>query len=238
MVVPASCLLLLSESNKWVTVWKLLVPTVTFILMFTAFKAENFHVHGGFAPMGWGAVFGAVAGGGIVFAYAGVRQIVDFGGEVINPRRNIPIAMVVGGVIIPLVLYLALQIGFIGALDWDAAKVQPGDWAGLMDSPWASAPLLEAVTVAGFAWFATVLLSDAALSPAAPAGCMSVWVVVPPTRCRSTGNCPASFSASTAGGCPGWRWSPAPSRASSCSCRCPAGMCSSAWSPPRWCSTT
>jgi amino acid transporter len=165
--------LLLSESNKWVTVWKLVVPTVTFILMFTAFKAENFHVHGGFAPMGWGAVFGAVAGGGIVFAYAGVRQIVDFGGEVINPRRNIPIAMVVGGVIIPLLLYLALQIGFIGALDWSAAGVTPGDWAGLMESSWASSPLLEAVTVAGFAWFATVLLSDAALSPAATG-----WVYV------------------------------------------------------------
>jgi amino acid transporter/nitrogen fixation-related uncharacterized protein len=165
--------LLLSESNKWVTVWKIVVPTITFILMFTAFKAENFTAHGGFAPMGWGAVFGAVSGGGIVFAYSGIRQIVDFGGEVINPRRNIPIAMVVGGVIIPLVLYMCLQIGFIGALDWDAARVTPGDWPGLMESHWASAPLLEAVTVAGFAWFATVLLSDAVLSPSATG-----WVFV------------------------------------------------------------
>jgi amino acid transporter len=165
--------LLLSESNKWVTVWKLVVPTITFILMFTAFKAENFTAFGGFAPMGVGAIFGAVAGGGIVFAYSGIRQIVDFGGEVINPRRNIPIAMIVGGLIIPLFLYLALQIGFIGALDWDAAQVQPGDWAGLMESHWASAPLLQAVTVAGFAWFATVLLSDAVLSPAATGW---VWV--------------------------------------------------------------
>jgi amino acid transporter len=158
---------LMSESNKWVTVWKLVVPTITFILMLTAFKAENFTAHGGFAPMGWGAVFGAVAGGGIVFAYSGIRQIVDFGGEVINPRRNIPIAMIVGGLIIPLVLYMALQIGFIGALNWDAAKVTPGNWHGLMESHWASAPLLEAVSVAGFAWFATVLLSDAVLSPSA-----------------------------------------------------------------------
>ena len=165
--------LLLSESNKWVTVWKLVVPTITAILMFTAFKAENFHELGGFAPMGYGAVFGAVSGGGIVFAYNGLRQIVDFGGEVINPRRNIPIAMIVGGVIIPLVLYLALQIGFIGALDWHSAGVSPGDWKGLMESPWAAAPLLQAVTVAGFAWFAVVLLSDAVLSPSATG-----WVFV------------------------------------------------------------
>ena len=165
--------LLLSESNKWVTVWKLVVPTITAILMFTAFKAENFHELGGFAPMGYGAVFGAVSGGGIVFAYNGLRQIVDFGGEVINPRRNIPIAMIVGGVIIPLVLYLAPQIGFIGALDWHSAGVSPGDWKGLMESPWAAAPLLQAVTVAGFAWFAVVLLSDAVLSPSATG-----WVFV------------------------------------------------------------
>jgi amino acid transporter len=165
--------LLLSESNKWVTVWKLVVPTITAILMFTAFKAENFRELGGFAPMGYGAVFGAVSGGGIVFAYNGLRQIVDFGGEVINPRRNIPIAMIVGGVIIPLVLYLALQIGFIGALDWHSAGVSPGDWKGLMESPWAAAPLLQAVTVAGFAWFAVVLLSDAVLSPSATG-----WVFV------------------------------------------------------------
>lgn len=164
---------LMSESNKWVTVWKIVVPTITFILMFTAFKAENFTAFGGFAPMGWGAVFGAVSGGGIVFAYSGVRQIVDFGGEVINPRRNIPIAMIVGGILFPLFLYLTLQIGFIGALDWSAAGVTPGDWVGLMGSSWASAPLLQAVTVAGFAWFTTVLLSDAMLSPAATGW---VWV--------------------------------------------------------------
>ena len=165
--------LLLSESNKYVTIWKLVVPTITFILMFTAFKPENFTAHGGFAPMGVSAIFGAVSGGGIVFAYNGLRQIVDFGGEVINPRRNIPIAMIVGGIIIPLCLYLALQIGFIGALDWHSAGVTPGDWKGLIESPWAAAPLLEAVTVAGFAWFATVLLSDAILSPSATG-----WVFV------------------------------------------------------------
>lgn len=166
---------LLSESNKYVTIWKVVVPTATFILMFTAFKAENFTAFGGFAPMGVGAILGAVSGGGIVFAYSAVRQIVDFGGEVINPRRNIPIAMIVGGVVIPLVLYLALQVGFIGALDWNLAGVQPGNWAGLIESNWASAPLLQAVAAAGFAWFTLILLSDAVLSPAATGW---VWVGV------------------------------------------------------------
>jgi amino acid transporter len=158
---------LLSESNKYVTIWKLIIPAVTAVLMFTAFNSANFTIGGGFAPLGTGAIAGALAGGGIVFAYAGLRQILDFGGEVQHPQRNIPIAIVVGGIIIPLTMYLVLQVGFIGALDWSAAGLQPGDWAGLQESDWASAPLLNAVTAAGFAWFSTVLLSDAALSPAA-----------------------------------------------------------------------
>jgi amino acid transporter len=158
---------LLSESNKYVTIWKLVIPIVTAFLMFTAFSSANFTIGGGFAPLGSGAIFGALASGGIVFAYSGLRQILDFGGEVVNPQRNIPIAIVVGGIIIPLVIYVLLQIGFIGAIDWAAAGVAPGDWAGLQGSSWASAPLLNAVVAAGFTWFAIVLLSDAALSPAA-----------------------------------------------------------------------
>ncbi len=164
---------LLTESNKVVTIWKLVVPTITFLLMFTAFRSENFFSFGGFAPMGVGAIFGAVSGGGVVFAYAGIRQIVDFGGEVINPKKNIPLAMLIGGLLIPLALYMCLQIGFIGAIDWEHAGVTPGDYAGLLSSHWASEPLLAAVVAAGFTWFAFVLLSDAVLSPAATGW---VWV--------------------------------------------------------------
>lgn len=158
---------LLSESNKWVTIWKLVIPIVTAILMFIAFSSSNFTIGGGFTPYGSGAIFGALASGGIVFAYSGLRQILDFGGEAVNPQRNIPIAIVVGGLLIPLVIYCVLQVAFLGAVNWADAGVAPGDWAALMTSDWASSPLLNAVTAAGFAWFATVLLTDAALSPAA-----------------------------------------------------------------------
>jgi amino acid transporter len=158
---------LLSESNKYITIWKLVIPVVTAVLMFSAFSSANFTIGGGFAPEGYGAIFGALASGGIVFAYSGLRQILDFGGEAINPQRNIPIAIVVGGLLIPLVIYMLLQVGFLGAIDWADAGVRAGDWGGLQSSDWASSPLLNAVTAAGFAWFATILLTDAALSPAA-----------------------------------------------------------------------
>jgi amino acid transporter len=157
----------LSESNKYITIWKLVIPLVTAGLMFAAFSSANFTIGNGFAPQGAGAIFGALASGGIVFAYSGLRQILDFGGEAVNPQRNIPIAIIVGGLLIPLTIYLILQVGFIGAVNWDAAHTTPGDWHGLLGSNWASAPLLNAVAAAGFAWFSVVLLSDAALSPAA-----------------------------------------------------------------------
>jgi amino acid transporter len=158
---------LLSESNKYITIWKLVIPMVTAVLMFTAFNSANFTIGGGFAPEGYGAVFGALASGGIVFAYSGLRQILDFGGEAVNPQRNIPIAIVVGGLMIPLFIYIILQFGFLGSVDWSDAGIAGGDWAALQGSNWASSPLLNAVTAAGFGWFATVLLTDAALSPAA-----------------------------------------------------------------------
>ncbi|MFW0794864.1 APC family permease [Gordonia sp. CPCC 205515] len=162
---------LMAESNKWVTIWKCVIPVATFLLMMTAMNTENFSAYGGFAPMGWAAVLGAVSGGGIVFAFNGVRLIAEFGGEAINPRRSLPIAMIVGGIAFPLVVYVGLQIGFIGAIDWTDAGVAPGDWAGLITSNWSASPLLDAVMAAGFTWFSYLLLTDALLSPAA-----SGWV--------------------------------------------------------------
>jgi hypothetical protein len=91
-------------------------------------RRGSFTIGGGFAPLGGGAVLGALASGGIFFAYSGLWQILDFGGEVVNPQRNIPIAIVIGGIIIPLVIYMMLEVGFIGAVDWSSAGVHVGDW--------------------------------------------------------------------------------------------------------------
>ncbi|MGW2328602.1 APC family permease [Streptomyces sp. NPDC001700] len=156
---------LLAKVNTWVTLWKVLVPVVTFVLLFTAFKSSNFHAHGGFVPTGPGGIVHALAIGGIAFGYLGSRQVLDYGGEARNPRRDIPLA-VIGSILIPMVIYLGLQIGFLGALDWRDAGLAPGDWSGLTSSDWASSPLFSALGAAGFGSFATVLLIDAAISPA------------------------------------------------------------------------
>ncbi|WP_273846440.1 APC family permease [Rubrobacter calidifluminis] len=155
------------EFNRWVTWWKFAIPVITFVLLFFAFKSSNFSSAGGFAPLGGGEVFNAVATAGIVFSYFGFRQGLDFGGEARNPQRDIPLATI-GSVVVAAAIYILLQVAFLGALNWNAAGVHPGDWAGLATSKWADGPLYHALNAAGIAllaYFAYVLLADAIISP-------------------------------------------------------------------------
>ncbi len=158
---------LLSESNFWVTVWKLVIPTATFCFLFVIFRGSNFTAFGGFAPHGAAAIFHALGTSGIIFSMIGIRQALDFGGEARNPQRDIPLATC-GSILIPVALYIVLQVAFLGALNWHSAGLHPGDWAGLTGSSWASGPFfhaLDAAGIAALASFGTVLLIDAGISP-------------------------------------------------------------------------
>ena len=101
--------------NSALTWWKLALPVVTILVFLLAgFHGANFTSHG-FAPGGASGVFSAVATSGIVFSYLGFRQAVELAGESSNPKRNLPIA-IIGSVLIGLVIYVGLQVAFIGAL--------------------------------------------------------------------------------------------------------------------------
>ncbi|MCP3425208.1 APC family permease [Rothia sp. AR01] len=157
---------ILAKTSAWVSLWKILIPIVVAVLLFFSFNSENFTQYGGFAPMGASSIFHAMTTGGVIFAFNAIRVIADFGGESVNPRKHLPIAIVIGGLIIPLVIYLALQIGFLGVIDWGDMGVAPGNWEGLNAGAWAASPLVNALAVAGFAWFGVILLIDAAAAPA------------------------------------------------------------------------
>lgn len=159
---------LLVELNKWVTWWKLIVPTLTAIFLFTIVDSTNYHGYGGFMPQGSSSIFFAISSTGIMFAYLGFRQAIDFAGEAKNPQRHVPLA-IIGSVLICMALYVLLQVGFLGAIDWHAAGVRPGDWTGLASSSWSDGPLVDALRAAGIGWlgaWAWVLLVDAGISPA------------------------------------------------------------------------
>ncbi|MBO0774912.1 MAG: APC family permease [Actinobacteria bacterium] len=165
---------LMAETNRWFTWWKIIIPSITAIFMFVFLRGSNFtslrfgSAHG-FAPYGTAPIFEAMATGGVIFAYLGFRQALDYAGEARNPQRHVPLATILS-VAIASLIYIGLQIGFIGIMHWHAAGVHPGDWAGLSASPWAGSPLVSALKAAGIGWLVTyawILLVDAGISPSA-----------------------------------------------------------------------
>lgn len=147
--------------NNVLVWWKLAIISLAVIaFLASTFHAGNFHSHG-FAPAGGHGVFSSIATAGIVFSFLGFRQGVELAGESDNPRRNVPIA-VIGSVLITMLIYVLLQVAFIGA-------VRPGDIAGgwsALSFTGDAGPLAALATILGLGWLATLLYVDAVVSPA------------------------------------------------------------------------
>jgi len=146
--------------NSVITALKFIVPTLAVIIFFTHFQASNFSSHG-FAIGSFTGIEKAVAASGIVFAFLGFRQAVDFAGEAKNPQKTVPLAIILA-IAIGAILYILLQIVFIGAIPNSALS---GGWTGLS----YKAPFANLATALGLGWFATILFADAALSPSGTA---------------------------------------------------------------------
>ncbi|MGF1428523.1 APC family permease [Kitasatospora sp. LaBMicrA B282] len=149
---------LFAKTNTAITVFKVVVPVLTAsALLYSHFDSHNLTGHGGFAPNGWNSVFTAVATSGIVWAYNGFQSPLNLAGEARNPGRSLPKA-VISSILIALVIYIALQVAFLGALPHDT--VAKG-WSSLS----FNSPLADLATTWGLNWLALVLYSDAFISP-------------------------------------------------------------------------
>jgi amino acid transporter len=154
----------LAETNKLAVCWKIFVTAVTVVaLLLTSAHSENFSAGGGFMPFGWKGVFLALSSGGVIFAYLGFEQAVQLGGESRNPSRNIPLA-IIGGMVVAIGLYLALQVAFIGAMDPSSLS---NGWGAVSFSGKAElfGPFAGLATALGLGWLAVLLYSDAIVSP-------------------------------------------------------------------------
>jgi len=146
--------------NNVLVWWKLVIITIVVVaFLVTAFHGSNFHSHG-FAPNGVHGVFSAIATGGIVFSFLGFRQGIELAGETDNPRRNVPIA-VIGSVLITGVIYVLLQVAFIGALK---PSLLSHGWSDLSFTN-DFGPLAAIATLLGLSWLAVLLYIDAIISP-------------------------------------------------------------------------
>jgi len=155
----------LALTNSVATWWKVGVPlgTILLVAIVGGFHTSNFSAANGFNPDGAHGILAAVSTSGIIFSYLGFEQADQLAGESNNPKRDIPVA-VIGSIVLGLVIYIALQIVFIGALPagaigdrWDA--VGHGSYTAFT-GPWA-----ELASLVSLGWLASILYFDAIISP-------------------------------------------------------------------------
>jgi amino acid transporter len=141
--------------------FKVIVILITILwLIKTQFHVQNFQAIPNSNSSIWHAMLSAVATGGIAFAFTGFKHGVELAGETKNHKIAIPLA-IVGSIICCLILYLGLQIAFLGAISpndlsqgWQnlTFKGDVGPFAGIAAS-------------LGLIWLLKLLYIDAAISP-------------------------------------------------------------------------
>ncbi|HUA41828.1 MAG TPA: APC family permease [Streptosporangiaceae bacterium] len=154
---------LFSKVNAAITWWKVAVPVLAIIVLFFKFHPANFNPGGGFAPGGLKAILTAVPSAGIVFAYLGFEQADQLAGEIKEPQRNLPRAIIYA-VLIGTTVYVLLQVVFIGATP--ASLITHGFSGIAKTNPIAIGPFAGLAGAVGLAWLATILRVDAFISPA------------------------------------------------------------------------
>jgi amino acid transporter len=151
---------LLAECNKYASIIKFALPSIAIVaLLNSAPTMGNVSLHLG-DKASWVNIFSALSAGGIIFAFTGFQNGLILAGEVKNPQRNIPIA-ILGAVLIGFVLYFMLQLSFIAAVP---QKYLSHGW-GALAYPGDSGPLVGLTLLLGLGVVATLLMIDAAFSP-------------------------------------------------------------------------
>lgn len=151
-----------AKSNTLITLFKLIVPTLTIVVLLSQLKLDNFTVDG-FAPFSFSGVQSAISTGGIIFAYLGLTPIVSVASETRNPQRTIPIALILSAVLSTIV-YLLLQVAFNGSIP---TQMLSHGWAGIADQ--FSLPFKDIALVLGLGWLTIFIVSDAIISPSGTA---------------------------------------------------------------------
>lgn len=153
----------MSQTNTWVTVWKLLVPAGIAVLYLAHPKADFLNLTqgpGGFNPYGWHGILAATATGGIVYSFTGFQFGLMLAGEVKNPQKSVP-RSAIASICSCLILYLLLQLAFLATVPKDSLS---GGWSAL-SLEGLGGPLASIGIMLGLHWVVHFLQVDAALSP-------------------------------------------------------------------------
>src|SRR5579864_9061222 len=156
---------LFARVNNVITWWKVAIPVLTIIVLLFKFHGGNFTA-GGFMPGGVHGLFYALPSAGIIFAYSGFEQCDQLAGEIKNPGRNLPRAIIIS-VLIGTLVYTLLEVVMVGAMPasllthgWTHFVTTSGLGSVINAGPFAG---LSAAIALG--WLATLLRVDAFISP-------------------------------------------------------------------------
>jgi amino acid transporter len=151
-----------AKVNNVITWWKVAVPILAIVVLLFKFDPGNFTAGG--ASMFPGGIRGLTAAlplSGIIFAYSGFEQADQLAGEIKDPGRNLPRA-IIGSIVIGTLIYIGLQIAFIGALP---ASAIPHGLQHITDPAINAGPFAAVASLVGLAWLAHILRIDAFISP-------------------------------------------------------------------------
>src|SRR4029077_17349540 len=153
---------IVTRVNSAITWWKVAVPVLAIIVLLFKFHPGNFTAGGaGFMPGGVHGLFAALPLAGIIFAYSGFEQADQLAGEIKNPGRNLPRAIIIS-ILIGTAIYVLLQIAFIGALP--ASAVGHG-LQHITNPEILAGPFAAVAALGGLAWLAHILRVGAFVSP-------------------------------------------------------------------------
>lgn len=139
--------------NNGATWWKIVVPLLTVgILVSLAWHPGNFQIQQGHGGADLQGMFVAVATGGVIFSLLGFRHAIDLAGESKNPSRDIPLATI-GSVLIVALIYLALQVAFIGAVH--PSDLAQGGWSNLQFKG-INGPFAALAAAVGATWLSEI----------------------------------------------------------------------------------
>lgn len=147
--------------NNIFTIIKIIVPLLTVgALVYSGFHPSNFTntVDGGFMPFGLKSIFISIVSCGVVMSFNGFQAPLTFSEEISSPKTMLPIA-VAGSILISLVLYLLLQVAFVGSLSPNL----------LMHSGWADinfrSPYVQLLLAANLQLMVITVYIGAVVSP-------------------------------------------------------------------------
>lgn len=151
---------IMTHFTNLISVFKIVLPTLTIItLICSGFHAQNFgtSLHG-FMPYGSRSIFEATSVSGIIMSYDAFQTVINMGGEIKNPRKNIVRGVLIS-MLITAAIYIMLQVTFIGAID--PSSLAKSGWHGInFNSPFADLAILL-----GINWLVILLYLGAFVSP-------------------------------------------------------------------------